>query len=72
MRHLWDKIDDTCKRCGLKRKLSYNGDGFLSKKENKYVYYTNSKWIKELPECKSDIKLNYEKLFDFNEINRKK
>lgn len=66
MRHLWDKIDDTCKRCGLKREIEYIGDGFIGKVS--YKFFVNEKWTLNLPECTSEIKGTYDKLFDYNRL----
>ena len=51
MRHKWDKLDDTCKVCGLKRRpcklLARNLHRFV----HFYEYFMDNKWIKERPEC---------------------
>ncbi len=70
MRHLWDKIDDTCKRCGLKRELEYSGDGFYSIRGKQYKYLVDNKWTLNLPECSGSKSISYEKLFDYSRLKK--
>lgn len=72
MRHLWDKIDDKCKRCGLERMIAYKGDGIgAGLKKWKYKFPEEVFWRLEVPECNSTAKVTYEKLFDYEQRKRR-
>lgn len=70
MRHLWDKINDTCKKCGLKREIRYGGDGYKRMLKTEYNYYFNDRQIKKLPECTINIKSTYDRLFDYSKLKK--
>jgi hypothetical protein len=59
--HKWDKIDDVCLRCGLRRKVSLLGDGMVFKVNigMPYVYLVDRKWSRVRPDCGSYKQKNH-------------